>query len=319
MNQKELSELARFAGQERHPPHLRLLCQRQSGDRLLPDESMGRMPGEESAQYLGFLKKTLSGTLGQAAHRHLSFPPSRWRTVRSTSPLRPADSQLKDAQARRTSLPQNIDALSWTGIIDPPGPRRLRRPAEKGRPAGGLGHGVLLIWSGCVCPVKDSKGELGYFPGEFVPQPGQPGVVAPPERASCSPWTGRAANLYNALFYSKKADQIHQEFMRRRLPYRAPHVRRRTEGGLPVRPAEGAGGRLHGGGGPGHPRTAAGPDGPAQGVQGPEPWRSPPRTWPPSSGTAGWARTHCGLSGRVPGAAGGGRAEPRQPHRPPPL
>ncbi len=66
----------------------------------------------------------------------------------------------------------------------------------------------------CVCPVKDSKVELGYFPGEneFHSRAGQ--VVAPPELGFLFPaFDGRAANLYNALFYSKKADQIHQEFI----------------------------------------------------------------------------------------------------------
>ena len=67
----------------------------------------------------------------------------------------------------------------------------------------------------CVCPVKDGKLELGFFSGEneFHSCTASQ-IVAPPELGFLFPaFDDRAANLYNALFYSKKADQIHQEFI----------------------------------------------------------------------------------------------------------
>ena len=67
----------------------------------------------------------------------------------------------------------------------------------------------------CICPVKDGKPELGFFAGEneFHSCTASQ-IVAPPELGFLFPaFDDRAANLYNALFYSKKPDQIHQEFI----------------------------------------------------------------------------------------------------------
>lgn len=64
----------------------------------------------------------------------------------------------------------------------------------------------------CVCPVKERKVELGFFPGdnEFHSCAGQ--IVAAPELGFLFPaFDDRAANIYNALFYSRKTDEIHQE------------------------------------------------------------------------------------------------------------
>ena len=65
-----------------------------------------------------------------------------------------------------------------------------------------------------VCPIKEGKVELGYFPGdnEFHCAAGQ--TVASPELGFLFPaFDDRAANIYNALFYSRKANEIHQEFI----------------------------------------------------------------------------------------------------------
>ncbi len=65
-----------------------------------------------------------------------------------------------------------------------------------------------------VCPVKEGKVELGYSPGdnEFHCAVGQ--TVASPELSFLFPaFDARAANIYNAFFYSRKAEEIHQEFI----------------------------------------------------------------------------------------------------------
>ena len=66
----------------------------------------------------------------------------------------------------------------------------------------------------CVCPVKMGKAELNYFPGdnEFHYTVGQ--VVSAPELGFLFPaFDDRTANIYNALFYSRKAEELHQEFI----------------------------------------------------------------------------------------------------------
>ena len=67
MNQKELSELKRRFRPDKSAIHRIYGCFVNGNQEIVSylDESMGRMPEEESAQYLGFLKKALSGTLGK--------------------------------------------------------------------------------------------------------------------------------------------------------------------------------------------------------------------------------------------------------------
>ena len=165
MNQKELSELKRRFRPDKSAIHRIYGCFVNGNKEIVSylDESMGRMPEEESAQYLGFLKKALSGTLGKQL---IDIVFSTQQVVDSQehkllSALR--DSQLKDAQARE--------------LPDSSGSRRLRRaPPREGRPAsGGLGHGVLL--SGLLrLSGEGQQGGAGLLPwGERVPQPGRPG------------------------------------------------------------------------------------------------------------------------------------------------
>ena len=218
MNQKELSELKRRFRPDKSAIHRIYGCFVNGNQEIVSylDESMGRMPEEESAQYLGFLKKTLSGTLGKQL---IDIVFSTQQVADSQehkllSALR--DSQLKDAQARETFYHKIIDALELDGnylillahdAYDVPRRGKDDRLQEDS-------DTVFSYLVCCVCPVKDSKVELGYFPGEneFHSRAGQ--VVAPPELGFLFPaFDGRAANLYNALFYSKKADQIHQEFI----------------------------------------------------------------------------------------------------------
>ena len=218
MNQKELSELKRRFRPDKSAIHRIYGCFVNGNQEIVSylDESMGRMPEEESAQYLGFLKKTLSGTLGKQL---IDIVFSTQQVADSQehkllSALR--DSQLKDAQARETFYHKIIDALELDGnylillahdAYDVPRRGKDDQLQEDS-------DTVFSYLVCCVCPVKDSKVELGYFPGEneFHSRAGQ--VVAPPELGFLFPaFDGRAANLYNALFYSKKADQIHQEFI----------------------------------------------------------------------------------------------------------
>ena len=67
----------------------------------------------------------------------------------------------------------------------------------------------------CVCPVKDGTPELGYFHGEnefHISMEKQ--IVGQPELGFLFPaFDDRTANLYNALFYSRKPDELHQEFI----------------------------------------------------------------------------------------------------------
>ena len=218
MNHKELSELKRRFRPDKSAIHRIYGCFVNGNKEIVSylDESMGRMPEEESAQYLGFLKKALSGTLGKQL---IDIVFSTQQVMEGEehkllSALR--NSQLKDAQARETFYRKVIDALELDGnylillahdAYDVP---RRGKDDQLQEDSDTVFSYVVC----CICPVKERKLELGYFPGEneFHSCAGQ--VVSPPELGFLFPaFDNRCANLYNALFYSKKADELHQEFI----------------------------------------------------------------------------------------------------------
>ena len=218
MNQKELSELKRRFRPDRSAIQRIYGCFVNGNKEIVSylDEAMGRMPEEESAQYLGFLKKTLSGAPGRQlidivfSTQQVADSPEH----RLLSALR--GTQLKDARVREEFYQKVIESLELEGnylillahdAYDVP--RRGRDDAPQGESDSVFSYIVC-----CVCPVKERRAELGYFPGdnEFHSQGGQ--VVAPPELGFLFPaFDNRAANLYNALFYARKADELHQEFI----------------------------------------------------------------------------------------------------------
>ena len=129
MNQKEVSELRRRWCPEKNAVSRVYGCFVNANKEIVADldESLGMMPQEEAEQYLGLLKKTLSGTLGK---------------------------NLIDI------------VFSTTQVMD------------------GEEH--------CAASQTVAPPELGFlFPA----------------------FDDRRANIYNALFYSRKADELHQEFI----------------------------------------------------------------------------------------------------------
>ena len=218
MNQKEFSELRRRFRPDKSAIHRIYGCFVNGNKEIVSylDESMGRMPQEESAQYLGLLKKTLSGAPGRQLIDIVfsTQQVAQGEEHKRLSALR--DSQLKDAQARDAFYQTVIQSLELEGnylillahdAYDVPRRGKDDRLQEDS-------DTVFSYLVCCVCPVKDSKVELGYFPGEneFHSRAGQ--VVAPPELGFLVPaFDGRAANLYNAVLYTRKADALHQEFI----------------------------------------------------------------------------------------------------------
>ena len=219
MNQKEISELRRRFRPERSAIGHIYGCYVNGNREIISylDESLGTMPQEEAEKYLGLLKKALSGAPG----RNLIDIVFTTQQVADSEEHRLLmglrDSQLKDGAVRQAFYEKVIESLDMEGgnylillahdAYDVPRRGKDDRLQEDS-------DTVFSYLVCCVCPVKDSKVELGYFPGEneFHSRAGQ--VVAPPELGFLFPaFDGRAANLYNALFYSKKADQIHQEFI----------------------------------------------------------------------------------------------------------
>lgn len=221
MNQKELNELRRRFRPDRSAISQVYGCYVNGSGEIISyiDSSLGAMPQEESEKYLCLLKKTLTGTLG----KHLIDIVFDTRQVADSEEHRLLmglrDSGLGDSALRQAFYEKAIHALDLEGsnylilmghdVYDVP------YRGKDGEDQADGGDQVFSYFVCCVCPVKDGKPELGYFPGENEFHSCTPGqIVSQPELGFLFPaFDDRAANIYNALFYARKPEQLHQEFI----------------------------------------------------------------------------------------------------------
>lgn len=219
MNQKEVGELRRrWQPDKNSVGHIYGCYVNKNGEILSDlDEPLSVMPQEEAEKYFELLKKSLSGKLGKNLI-DIVFSTQQvtdGEEHKLLSALR--ETELKDNETRQRFYQKAIDSLD----MDTPYLLLLAFDSYdvpyRGKDDNwnvDASDEVFRYFLCCVCPVKDSKMELGYFPGknEFHCAAGQ--VVAAPELGFLFPaFDDRAANLYNALFYSRKPDEIHQEFI----------------------------------------------------------------------------------------------------------
>ena len=224
MNKKEISELSRRFKPEKANIGRIYGCYVNSSKEVISyiDESVALMPQEEAQQYLAILKKTLSGSLG----RNLTD------IVFSTEQVAVSEEhkllmELRDdrADARQSFFQKVIDSLDMgdnnylilcaNDVYDVPyrGHGDVDKSAQEY--ASGESDQVYRYFVCAVCPVKDGKLELGYFVGEnefhncLAKQ-----IVGAPELGFLFPaFDNRTTNIYNALFYSRKPDEMHYEFI----------------------------------------------------------------------------------------------------------
>ncbi len=220
MNKKEISELRRRFKPEKNNISQVHGCYVNGKGEVISyiDESLRTMPQEEAEKYLSLLGKALSGTPGKNL---IDIVFSTAQVVDSDEHRRLTglrDSKLQDGEARQAFYQKVIDSLDMGDSnylillahdsYDVPS---RDRNGDKQDDSDTVFSYILC----CVCPVKDGKTELGYCPGEnefhnCVPSQ----LVAQPELGFLFPaFDDRAANIYSALAYSKKADQLHQEFL----------------------------------------------------------------------------------------------------------
>lgn len=220
MNQKEVAELRRRWKPEKNAVSRIYGCFVNGNREIVADldEPLGTMPQEEAEQYLTLLKKALSGALG----KNLIDIVFSTRQVmdseehRLLSALR--SSELKDGEVRQAFYQKVIENLDMDGgnylLLLACDRYDVPRRGRDGAELEDASEEVFTYLLCCVCPVKKGKPELGYFPGdnEFHITASQP--AAPPELGFLFPaFDGRTANLYNALFYSRRPEALHQEFI----------------------------------------------------------------------------------------------------------
>lgn len=221
MNQKEISELKRrFRLGKNAISHI-CGCYVNSKKEIVSylNEPIDRMPEEEAEKYLTLLKKALSGTLG----RNLIDIVFSTQQVTDSDEHRRLmalrDSKLKDGEVRQEFYQTIIDSLDMGEsnylILLAHDAYDVPHRGKDGEDRADEGDTVFSYIACCVCPVRDGKPELGYCAGENEFHNSAPSqIVAPPELGFLFPaFDDRVANIYNALAYARKPDELHQEFL----------------------------------------------------------------------------------------------------------
>ena len=222
MNKKEINEIRRHMGPEKNNFQKIYGCFVNTQKQVIaePSDSFGLLPEFEADAFCGLLKKTLSGVPGKNL-LDISFATQDvmegedYRLLASLRDTVLADPELREAFFQKAiasvDLPEtNFLILLVSDTYDVP----VRNQNDDLEPE--QADSVFRYIVCCICPVKDSKTELGYLAGEgsfrgcISPQ-----VVGKPELGFLFPaFEDRAANVYQALFYTRDPGQLHTDFLR---------------------------------------------------------------------------------------------------------
>ena len=219
MNQKELNEIRRRFKLDKNAFSKIYGCYVNSNKEIISyvDASMGLMSQEEQEMYLGLLKRSLSGALGRnlmdivfsTAQVADSDEHRLLQTIRQTDAR---DQNSREALYRRIINALDMGETNYLILLaadtyDVPYKGRDDETFSEGSDT------VYKYFVCSVCPVKAPTLELKYSNEDSGFHSASTGHIAlAPELGFLFPaFDDRAANIYNALFYSKNAAEIHQE------------------------------------------------------------------------------------------------------------
>ena len=181
-------------------------------------EAFLSLPEEDMFKYFEILRKNLSGTLGKNL-MNLEFP---LEAEKEGGPheflLKLRNSRLQDEALLEAFYDRIIETYEYVGnylillihdAYDIPG------KTSDGLEMDDASDEVYSYILCSICPVDLSKPGLSYNELENLFQNRvRDWVVGKPELGFLFPaFDDRAANIYNALFYSRKADELHQELI----------------------------------------------------------------------------------------------------------
>lgn len=221
MNQKELGELRRRLRPGKNNLSHVYGCYVSPLKEIIAevDQPLSLLNEDDVESCLALLRKALSGGLG----RNLIDVEFSTRQVAEGEELKRLqalrEGRLKDAAARRAfyeTVIQNLELGEESYLIllaqesyDVPFRTRNDEALDD---ASDTVYSYLLC---AVCPMREGKPGLGYVPNEnalHVKTAGR--LAAPPEVGFLWPaFDDRAANLYNALYYARKPELLHGEFL----------------------------------------------------------------------------------------------------------
>ena len=222
MNQKELNEIRRRIAPNKCGISKIYGCfVNNSSKEIISriDTSLGLLSEFENEKYLSLLKKVLSGGLGKNL---IDITFSTQQVMKGEEHKLLSDlrkSGLNDPGLREEFFQKVIQAVTMEDTnylillaYDAYDVPYKSKDDETQADASDTVYTYLLC---SICPVKDGKPELAYFPGENqFHSSGISHTVAPPALGFLFPaFDDRAANIYNALYYAKDPNELHQTFI----------------------------------------------------------------------------------------------------------
>ena len=219
MNQKELNEIRRRFKPDRSAISRIYGCYVNSNKEIIShiDAPVALMSQEEQEMYLSLLKKALSGALGRNL-LNIEFSTAQvagsdehrlLQTIRQTDAR---DQNSRESLYRRIINAMDMGETNYLILLaadtyDVPYKGRDDETFSEGSDT------VYKYFVCSVCPVKAPTLELKYSNEDNGFHSTSTGHIAlAPELGFLFPtFDDRAANIYNALFYSKNAAEIHQE------------------------------------------------------------------------------------------------------------
>ena len=222
MNQKELNEIRRRIAPNKCGISKLYGCfVNNSSKEIISriDTSLGLLSEFENEKYLSLLKKVLSGGLGKNL---IDITFSTQQVMKGEEHKLLSDlrkSGLADPGLREEFFQKVIQAVTMEDTnylillaYDAYDVPYKSKDDETQADASDTVYTYLLC---SICPVKDGKPELAYFPGENqFHSSGISHTVAPPALGFLFPaFDDRAPNIYNALYYAKDPNELHQTFI----------------------------------------------------------------------------------------------------------
>ncbi len=180
------------------------------------DQPMSTCSVDETDKILSIMKKTLSGSLGTNL-LDLEFTAQQVMDGAENKLLRDLrDSRLKDEGALEALYQKIIDSVHFEDsfaillAFDTYDVFEYSKDGEKGDSSTQFNYFVC-----CVCPVKPLKSGL-YFRemDSSFRNIDAHAILGAPELGFMFPsFDGRAANIYNSLYYTRDISDIHSEFI----------------------------------------------------------------------------------------------------------
>lgn len=182
-------------------------------------EPIGRLPEEDVKQYFGFLKKALSGKAGKNL-LELEFGGYGRRggdarqVLLDTRNAKSSDTETYEAFFQRVIENINMEGVNYLILVvnDTYDVPYRSKDDETQHDASDRVFRYMLC---AICPVKDEKLRLGYSFGEneFRTMIAQQIVNSPDVGFLYPAFEDRSENPDKVLYYSKKPNNIHQEFI----------------------------------------------------------------------------------------------------------